>query len=333
MKVSVAAGAPQRLPGLIPTPRDRGGRLPDVTVDVYQLLEELRAARSSGRPHHEPLWRIQDPPEVVEALRTVREHGPGRLRAVALDALVYLGGPAALDPADVAAIERLIRIRRRTDPLGAVMSCWTYWWCIRTDEQAAVVASLGLTDARPVTFNLACSIIDILEHDERDSGIVYVGPAINGWTPVVGPRCDAFGERRADVQATLERLSGQYGETHAFYFGAQGDGSAWLVARDGATVRRYSSVDRDQCTGEPLPIEHEWMAAHDVPGRPEDHLTFDNEFSDAMWEFLEANDVAAAISLDVGWRHPRDVQPHGDPFIACLPGVDPAPLPPGAYEI
>lgn len=131
--------------------------MPDVTVDVHQLLEELRAARSNGRPRHEPLWRIEDSSEVVAALRSVREHGPGRLRAVALDALAFLAGPAALDPADVAAIERLIRIRRRTDPLVAVMSCWTYWWCIRTDDQAAVVASLGLTDARPVTFNLACS--------------------------------------------------------------------------------------------------------------------------------------------------------------------------------
>jgi hypothetical protein len=82
---------------------------------------------------------------------------------------------------------------------------------------------------------LASSIIDILEHDERDSGVVYAGPAINGWVAIVGPRCDAFGEHRVEVQTLLERLSAEYREAHAFYFGAQGDGSAWLVARNGVT--------------------------------------------------------------------------------------------------
>ncbi len=55
----------------------------------------------------------------------------------------------------------------------------------------------------------------------------------------------------------VTRVSVAYGEAHAFYFGAQGDGSAWLVARGGATVRRYNSQDPQQSTGEPLPIEQE----------------------------------------------------------------------------
>jgi hypothetical protein len=304
-----------------------------VLVDVNEVLETMRAARSSGCQRYEPLWHIEDRTEVVTALQAVRRQGPGRLRAVALDALVYLAGPQAIDARDSVAIARLIRIRQRSDPVGPVMSCWTYWWCVHSENQAAVVSSLGLTDLQPVTYNLASSIIDILEHDEHDSGIVYVGPAINGWTPVVGPCCDAFGDQGAEVQATLERLSAQYREAHAFYFGAQGDGSAWLVARNGDTVRRYSSIEPARSTGEPLPIEQDWMRARGVPGRPEDHLTDTDEFSDAMWEFPEANDIASAISLDVGWHHPTDAVLHGAPLLARMPGAENEPLPPGAYEI
>jgi hypothetical protein len=67
----------------------------------------------------------------------------------ALDALMYLGGEAALDAVDIAAAERLIRIR----------------------------------------------------------------------------------DRAFEVRTIIERLSVEYREAHAFYFGAQGDGFAWLVAR------------------------------------------------------------------------------------------------------
>jgi hypothetical protein len=83
------------------------------------------------------------------------------------------------------------------------------------------------------------------------------------------------------------------------------------------------------------------MAAHGVPGRPEDHrryndrgiLVYDDEFADAMWDFYEANDVAAVISVDVGWRHPHSAVIHGSPVLAAVPGAGPVTLPPGTYEI
>lgn len=216
----------------------------------------------------------------------------------ALDALAYLGGEAALEPAEIALVQRLVQIRRRTDSLRPVMSCWTYWWCIRSDDQAAVMESIGVTGPRPVTYDLARSVVDILEHCDHDAGVIYVGPAVN-----------------------------------AFYFGAQGDGSAWLVARNGTTVRRYDSEDPGQSTGEPLPIEQDWMRANAVPGRPEEHLGGDVDFGETMGDFIEANDLAAAISLDVGWRHPLDATAHGGPLLANLPGTSPGPLPPGIYDL
>ena len=92
---------------------------------------------------------------------------------------------------------------------------------------------------------------DIVEHldEEPVPGLVYVGPEINGWTPIVGHWCDAFGEDSAAARQTVERLSREYGEAHAFYFGAQGDGSAWLVAREGVTVRRFDSEEPGDSIG------------------------------------------------------------------------------------
>lgn len=301
--------------------------------DVDHLLEDLQAARAGGRPRHEPLWRVERSSEPIDALRGVRRTGPGQFRRVALDALLYLAGPEALDSVDVAAVQRLIQNRQRTDQPAPVVSCWTYWWCIRSSEQNDVMTELGLTERRPVTYPLANSIMDILEHHHRESRLVYIGPSVNGWTPVAGPRCNVFGEDQSDARATVQRLSARFGETHAFYFGAQGDGSAWLIARDGTVIRCFSTVNPDQTTGEPLPVERDWMTQHGIPGRPEDHLAEHGEHTDAMWQFPEANEIAAAISLDIGWHHPSDGHRQGTPTIALMPGTGPAHLPPGAYEI
>ncbi|WP_271189399.1 hypothetical protein [Dactylosporangium matsuzakiense] len=287
-------------------------------------LVQLAMAGPEGRCA--ALWEIEKSPDARRVLSGVRRRGPGRLRRPALDALMYLGGEAALEAADRQIVERLVRIRRRVDPIVPVMSCWTYWWAVRSTDQDAVVAALGLTDARPVTYRLAASVIDILEHDsDAEPGLVYVAPSLRGWVALVGPWCDAFGERSTEVRTILAGLSRRFGEAHAFYFGAQGDGSAWHVVRDGVTIRSFSSLDLLASSGEPLPFERDWLAARGLAGRPEDH-------PDEVWE-LDANEVAAAISLDVGWHHPVTTDRQGLPILASAPGTGPATLPAGAYEI
>jgi hypothetical protein len=52
-------------------------RLAGETVDVQEVLEALWATPRSGRPRNEPLWRIEDRSEVIEALHGVRRNGPG----------------------------------------------------------------------------------------------------------------------------------------------------------------------------------------------------------------------------------------------------------------
>jgi hypothetical protein len=310
-----------------------------MALEVHEMLARLSVEHDFHR-RSDIRRNIEKAPGAAAALRAVRRHGPGRLRAAALDALLYLEGESGLDPVDVAAAERLIRIRRRTDLLGPVMSIETTWWCVRDFDQATVLASLGLTSPRPVTYKLANSLMENIDADD-EAGVVYVGPQINGWTPVVGPWCDAFGDRADEVRTTVERLSAECGEVHAFSFSAYNNGTAWLVARNGVTARRFSTFDPQDVTGDPLPIEQDWMAAHDVPGRPEDHcryndhgvLVYDDEYADAMWDFHEANDVAAVVSLDVGWRHPHGAVIQGGPVLAAVPGAGPVTLPPGMYEL
>jgi hypothetical protein len=288
-------------------------------------LDHLATAGADGRC--QALSGIDDSPETRQMLSRVRRHGPGRLRRAALDALAYLGGEAALEPADLQIVERLVRIRRGTDPIGPVMSCWTYWWTVRCTDQDAVVAALGLTDVRPATYRLAATVIDTLEHDENaEQGLIYVGPSLNGWVPLVGSWCDAFGDRADEARATIANLSRDFGEVHAFFYGAQTAGSAWHVVRDGTTIRSFDSEDLATCSGDPLPIERAWMAAQGLDGKPEEH-------PDEIWNITAANEVAAAISLDVGWHHPVTADVRGLPVLASVPGAGPTKLPAGVYEI
>ncbi|MEV0261194.1 hypothetical protein AB0I49_07605 [Streptomyces sp. NPDC050617] len=53
--------------------------------------------------------------------------------------------------------------------------------------------------------------------------------------------------------------STRYGQAHAYYYGEQGDGSAWLITERGTVLRRYSRIGEDDdelfTLGEPRPYE------------------------------------------------------------------------------
>ncbi|GAA1657927.1 hypothetical protein GCM10009679_73920 [Saccharothrix algeriensis] len=206
----------------------------------------------------------------------------------------------------------------RPQPLG---SCWNYWFCVAGGDQAGIMAALGLTDPQPTTYALAREEMDRASHGS-DTGLVCVTGEINGWTAVVGPWCDPTDkERHEEVRTLVEVLSAQYGEAHAFYFGAQRDGSAWLVARDGRTIRRYSDLSSEMALGDPLPVEQRYLDQFDIPGRPEDHLD-DEDMSDDMFEFWHActaQRVAQTISLDVVWHMPTDAVVCGQLVLARVP--------------
>ncbi|WP_155391273.1 hypothetical protein [Catellatospora paridis] len=200
-------------------------------------------------------------------------------------------------------------------------SCWNYWLCVAGGDQAGIMAMLGLTDPQPTTYALAREVVDDASHG-KDAGLVCVTGEINGWTAVVGPWCDpASPSRREEVRLLVEALSGTYGEAHAFYWDAQGGASAWLVARDGRTVRRYNSLATWTSLGDPLPIEQHYLDQFNIPGRPEDHGD-DDDMSDDIGEFefaCSAQKVAETISLDVVWGMPTDAIVRGQLVLARVP--------------
>jgi hypothetical protein len=199
------------------------------------------------------------------------------------------------------------------------------------------MAVLGLTVVRPATFALGATVIEGATHGDG-AGLVFVTPEIDGWTAVIGPWCDpADDDRHEQVRALVERLSDTYGEAHAFFWGSQNDGSAWLIARSGRTVRRYSQLSAAMAIGEPLPIERSHLDRLGVPGAPEDHHDSDDEaIVDAMWDFwydCAAKDVAGALSLDTTWGMPTDAAVAGRGLLAKVPGAVDASIPPGPHRI
>jgi hypothetical protein len=315
----------------------KGDGVPSTDALVADL--ELLGSMPLGVERNRVLRRLPEHgPQTVEVLRRIRRAGPGRLRRAALEALVYLGGEAALDATDLAAIERLIRVKqRRHEPHLGIDACWNSWLCVPTGDQRGVMALLGLTAPRPATWELADSVILGATHGE-DAGFVFVTPEVNGWTAVIGPWCDPDDDDRHEaVRVLVERLSDAYGEAHAFTWGNYEEGSAWLIARRGRTVRRYSQDSAAMALGDPLPIERAHLDRLGIPGAPEDHHGTDDEAIDeAMSAFLSdcsARHVAAALSLDTVWGMPTDAVVSGRGLLARVPGAAAVPIPPGPHRI
>ena len=284
---------------------------------------------------------------VVPLLQRIRQTGPGRLRPAALTALADIGGEEALSARDTASIERLIRIKlleERPQPLAA---CWLYWIAVAGGDQQGIMRTLGLSEPRPVTFALGCEIVDSDVHGGPDDqpgspyGRVFVTPELDGWTLISGAWCDPCDAQTGErvLQQCVE-LSTRFGRAQAYYYGAQRDGSAWLIAQDGTVLRRYQEAgeadDWQWTVGEPLECERAWRAEVGLPPTWDNAARDDPDHDeDDEWKseaFDLAPKVAAVMSIN-----PMAIGPHtatrGTPLIALTPiGVDEG-VPPGAFPI
>ncbi|MFD3517416.1 hypothetical protein [Streptomyces sp. NPDC058657] len=146
-------------------------------------------------------------------------------------------------------------------------TCWLYWIAVQTGDQAGVMQFLDLTPFSSVTFAEAEALIEEDGHGEAEGnpdGLarVYVIPEVDGWTLVIGPWCDPCDHERSDeVLRLCSDLGSRYGQAQAHYFGAQDDGSAWLVTEHGAVVRRYCETGEAEdallTPGQPLAWERD----------------------------------------------------------------------------
>ncbi|MFE8013399.1 hypothetical protein ACFU3O_11745 [Streptomyces antibioticus] len=256
--------------------------------------------------------------------------------------LAELGGEPALSRADVAAIERLIRVKLPDDRPEGMWGCWNHWIAVPGDDQSGIMRTLGVVDPRPVTFALGNDIVDADGHraDDTFTGYerVFVTPELDGWTLVLGAWCDPCGaERREEVLRLCTDLSARYGQAHAYYYGGQGDGSAWLVAEHGAVIRRYCETgeegDELLTLGEPLPYERARRA--ELGLQPDWDAAQESQDDEEQWRWA-AHDMAADLAHSYGaspLHISAETPSRGTGVIALTPYGVARGVPAGAYRI
>ncbi|WP_229068823.1 hypothetical protein [Actinoplanes sp. DH11] len=303
-------------------------------ADVETELSKLRGCPECE--YRTLVWRLaKRGPAIVPELQRIRRHGPGRLRGAALEVLVNIAGEAGLHPADLAAAERLVRIKAPSERFLNVSLCWDAWMCVRGGDQRGIMAILGLTPARAATFALANTVVS--DSITGPGGLVFVTPQLNGWTVIAGGWCDPQpDEHGEEVRYLLEQLSSHYGEAHAYSLTEYGDESDWLIARAGRTVRRYSETVPAWAIGQPLPIERRHLDALGVTGCPElmhDNKDMEEAFADFSFA-CTARTVAAEMSIDiVGGVRRSDAAVEGIGMLAWTPGTSATRIAPAAYQI
>ncbi|WP_186762680.1 HEAT repeat domain-containing protein [Lentzea tibetensis] len=226
---------------------------------------------------------------VVPLLRELRRTGTVHERRAALVALADVGGPEALDDADRALVERLIRVKLLDEDPEEMHLCGG-WYALPTTDQAAVLKAFDLSDAVPVTMRLGAAAWNNDQHaSTRDSphagcSRVYVSPDFEGWTLVFGRPLDHDGKQ---VGTRCAELSRAFGAAH-WYGMSCGDGwTAWCVAERGEVRRYYDAFASEDQVGEPLPVEEGLMPPHEYPE--------DDDDRDDCW----ATTVAAEMSVDI----------------------------------
>jgi HEAT repeat protein len=300
------------------------GREPNAGVDYGRVIDALIPLLADPDPDvaQRVMWVLSVlGPGVVEPLRRVREHGPGKLRAPALSVLASVGDEEALPVADRAAVERLIRIKLLDDRARSLDTCFTSWIAVPGDDRQGIAELLGLFGARPATFALGHSVGAHDSHDGAEYGRVYVTPEVDGWTLVLGPWCNPVDPERAeDVLRVVTELSRRQGRAQAFYFGEQGGGSGWLVAENGSVVRRVRACWEDDdalfTLGDPLPEERAACLAEGIALGDAG-----SEGDGEEWAGL-APYLAPQLAQRLGVS-PFDLSPHttvrGDGFVALTP--------------
>ncbi|MEV7860784.1 hypothetical protein AB0O86_18610 [Streptomyces hirsutus] len=162
---------------------------------------------------------------------------------------------------------------------------------------------LGLTDSAPVSFSSAQEIIDADSHNAAEGlARVYVSPELDGWTLIIGRWCDPCDRGRSDsVLRMCEKLSARYGQAQAYYYGAQGTGSAWMIAECGTVTRRYCETDEGEdhylTLGEPLPYER--RRREELGLSPSWDAATESQEDEDEWAWA-TNDMAPEIAAALG---------------------------------
>lgn len=259
---------------------------------------------------------------IIAQLRAIRRHGHGAARRGALLALLHLGGEAVVDRADRSELLRLVQIKAARDVPYAFDACFNSWLTVRGDDQRGIMRVLGLADALPATYALGETLVNHLAHGgpsrQETFDHVFISPELNGWTVIRGPSCNP--DESPNVTIWVARLSDDYGQAQAYFYGSQCDGDPWLVGEQGRIIRRYSSNHPEMSHGAPSPIEQRWLDHHGLPA-PAEQMADDESFLDSFLDYqsdCSAPAVAAESSIDPVWASswPTRLRIRGSALIA-----------------
>jgi hypothetical protein len=290
-------------------------------VDLVDLVDLVADAATRG-------FRGLDVSMLPE-LRTIRRTGPGRARRGALLALLHLGGEKALDPADLAALRRLITVKLPRDRPQPLDDGFCAWLTVRGGDQRGIMRVLGLNRSQPATYGLGETLVAHLGHGGPERH-VFISPRLNGWTVVAGPSCSPY--RQPQIDTWVQQLSYLYGDAQAYFFGSQSAADAWLVGSRGRIVRRFNSEQPETSTGQPLPIELRALQRLGLTGPPERLDDDSDDLDDFVGECGGAPRVAAELSIDPVWTGwPADLEVVGHPLIAWPESDDDVSILRGCY--
>jgi len=277
--------------------------LPEPALPVNDRGEAAAAVALLGSPlawvrERAVRFLAQHGRHVMDMLRAVRAARTPARRG-ALSAIAEIDW-TALAPAERALVQRLVRVKQRTEVPKPLVPQGE-WYALPTTDQAAVLAAFDLRDPVPVTMRMGFAPwhLDGWQalpwYTGYGSTAVYeqvlVTPALDGWTLVFANGSTLTGDEevrdeKVPFAATHRRcaeLSRRFGAAHWYLESANGgcwDESGWCVAENGEIVR-YCYHDHYVEGGArigPGPTSAEdlraWVAEHDPgtgvpPVRPE----------------------------------------------------------------
>jgi hypothetical protein len=166
------------------------------------------------------------------------------------------------------------------------------WLAIRSADTAAVANALPLADMRKATWQEG--IETVYEHYTTDE--VFVTPAIEDWTLVVG--LWAWGEGSRPEQL-IANLSKQFGEVQSFATHRVTEYHHWLLARKGVLVRSYAYVG----------AEGRVIVDYGEPTEAELELGYKKEPTDEEYDLVVAShpDEADEFWDDFWWRPDEEI--------------------------
>ncbi|MFJ4499752.1 HEAT repeat domain-containing protein [Streptomyces sp. NPDC088864] len=298
----------QALGGLQNLKEAAAGALPDVLPfladpDSYMRYTAENTVRAIGA-------------DAAPELLAIRRDGPARLRRHALTALALIGHAGDLDPRDLRALERLIRVKTATDTPCSLPD--HQWLAVPGATYEGLFEAMGLHHRIPCTLSMGLSAMErdtaevtAPDGTRRTAYRVFVTPELDGWRLVYA---DApFPQSVGEFEDVLRRVSAACGEAQAFSQDEHSDSMLWAVALNGIPRRRYWRHMYPEWEGDLM----DWEArldddAEDDPDDKEDDSDDDCEDDlddlddDASLATLECDVAVAARALSL---HPVQVGP------------------------